>query len=137
MSFLSNGAPRTRPPPSRSKFYHTVLVIFCKITDWYTSLGVGNPPLPGNPGSATDYPWLKLLTLSSGMDPGFPVGGGANPPGGVPTYNFAKFCEKLHEIEKILGHGGGRAPLVLLIKILKPFDQTGLIFLDIKMQNNI
>ena len=31
---------------------------------------------------------------------------GANPRG-VPTYDFAKFCEKLHEIEKILGHGGG------------------------------
>ena len=29
---------------------------------------------------------------------------GANPPGGVPTYDFAKFHEKLHEIEKILGH---------------------------------
>ena len=26
---------------------------------------------------------------------------------GAPTYDFAKFCEKLHEIEKILGRGGG------------------------------
>ena len=41
----------------------------------------------------------------SGEDPGFPVGGGANPPGGATTYDFAKFCEKLHEIEKILGRG--------------------------------
>ena len=41
-----------------------------------------------------------------GADPGFPVGGGANPPG-APTYDLAKFCEKLHEIEKILFHGGG------------------------------
>ena len=40
----------------------------------------------------------------AGVDPGFPVGGGANPPVGVPTYDFAKFCKKLHEIEKIFGH---------------------------------
>ena len=45
----------------------------------------------------------------AGADPGFPVGGGANPPGGAPTYDFAKFHEKLHEIEKILGRRGGRA----------------------------
>ena len=49
-------------------------------------------------------------TALSGADPGFSVGGGANPPGwGAPTYDFAKFCEKLHEIEKILGCGGARA----------------------------
>ena len=45
----------------------------------------------------------------SGADPGFPVGGGANPRG-APTYDFVKFSEKLHEIEKILGRRGGRAP---------------------------
>ena len=27
--------------------------------------------------------------------------------GGAPTYDFAKFCEKLHDIEKILGRWGG------------------------------
>ena len=32
---------------------------------------------------------------------------GRQPSGGAPTYDFAKFCEKLHEIEKILGR---RAP---------------------------
>ena len=51
----------------------------------------------------------------AGADPGFPVGGGANPPGGAPTYDFAKFRKKLHEIEKILSRKGGahagRAPL--------------------------
>ena len=31
--------------------------------------------------------------------------GGVNP-WGVPTYDFAKICEKLHEIEMILGHRG-------------------------------
>ena len=49
--------------------------------------------------------------IYTGADPGFPVGGGASPPGGAPTYDFAKFCEKLHEIEKILGRR--RAPLNL------------------------
>ena len=31
--------------------------------------------------------------------------------GGTPTYDFAKFSEKLHEIEKILGCRGGGPPL--------------------------
>ena len=36
-------------------------------------------------------------------DPGFPRGGAANSLGGgvVPTYDFAKFSQKLHEIERI------------------------------------
>ena len=44
-----------------------------------------------------------------GADPGFPVGGGANPRRGegVPTYDVVKFSKKLHEIEKKLGRGGG------------------------------
>ena len=49
----------------------------------------------------------------TGADPGFPIGGGANPPGGgggAPTYDFAKFCEKLHEIEKILARAGFAPP---------------------------
>ena len=44
---------------------------------------------------------------ASGADPGFPGGGGANPRGGAPTYDFVKFSENLHEIEKILGCRGG------------------------------
>ena len=43
-------------------------------------------------------------SLIPGADPGFRIGGSANPPG-VPTYDFAKFCEKLHEIEKIWAVG--------------------------------
>ena len=36
---------------------------------------------------------------------------GAPTPGGVaPTYDFAKFSEKLHEIERIGTPGGGRPP---------------------------
>ena len=50
--------------------------------------------------------WIRNL---SGANPGFPVGGGANPPGVVPTYDFAKFSEKLHEIEKILVQWEGGA----------------------------
>ena len=41
----------------------------------------------------------------SGADPGFPVGGGPNPPG-APTYNFAKFSIKLHEIKNIFAMEG-------------------------------
>ena len=44
----------------------------------------------------------------AGADQGLPVGGGADPLG-VPTYDFVKFSQKLHEIEKILGRGGARA----------------------------
>ena len=40
-------------------------------------------------------------------DPGLPRGGGANSPGGAPTYDFAKFSQKLHEIERIWTPGGG------------------------------
>ena len=57
--------------------------------------------------------WWFWLTSFSGADPGFPLGGGANPPGGAPTCNLAKFSEKLLETRKMLGHGGcaGSAPL--------------------------
>ena len=34
---------------------------------------------------------------------------GRQPSRGAPTYGFAKFCERLHEIENILGRGGARA----------------------------
>ena len=49
-------------------------------------------------------------------DPGFPRGDGANFCGGVdggrgtPTYEFAKFSQKLYEIERV-GIPGARAPL--------------------------
>ena len=51
---------------------------------------------------------------SPGAAPGFPVGGGANPPGGCQHMILPNFAKKLHEIEKILGHGGhvlGAPPL--------------------------
>ena len=43
-------------------------------------------------------------------DPGFPRGGGANSPGGAPTYDFAKSFQKMHEIERILSPRGGARP---------------------------
>ena len=45
------------------------------------------------------------------VDPGFPRGGGANSPGGAPTYDFAKISQKLHEIERIWTPGGDARPL--------------------------
>ena len=53
---------------------------------------------------------IQEKSSRSGADPGFSAGGGANPPQGVPTYDFARFSEKLHEIEKILGRGRGVTP---------------------------
>ena len=41
-------------------------------------------------------------------DLGFPRGGGANSPGGTPTYDFAKISPKLHEIKRIWTRGGAR-----------------------------
>ena len=53
---------------------------------------------------------MHSCIIKSGADPGLPVAGGANPLGGAPTYDFAQFCEKLHEIEKILGRGAKHSP---------------------------
>ena len=47
-----------------------------------------------------------MFYLWAGADPGFLVGGGTDPLG-APTYDFVKISQKMHEIEKILGHGGG------------------------------
>ena len=55
----------------------------------------------------------KGATISIGGNinhPGFPRGGGANFPGGALTYEFAKFSQKLHEIERIWTPGGGCVP---------------------------
>ena len=41
----------------------------------------------------------------------FPKEGAPTPQGGTPTYDFAKFSQKLHEIERIWAPGGGRASL--------------------------
>ena len=59
---------------------------------------------------------LNLLDQTNvslaGADPGFPVGGGANPPG-APTYDFANFweknCMKMRKFWAVEG-GGGPAP---------------------------
>ena len=39
-------------------------------------------------------------------DPGLPKVGAPTLGGGVPTYDFAKFSQKLHEIERIWTRGG-------------------------------
>ena len=49
----------------------------------------------------------QYLTVA---DPGFPRGGGANSPGGAPTYDFAKFPQKPHEIERIWTPRGDARP---------------------------
>ena len=57
--------------------------------------------------------YLRDLQFAA-ADPGFPQGGGGvSTPrgGGVPTYDFAKFSRKLHEIERIWAPRGGMHPL--------------------------
>ena len=49
---------------------------------------------------------MALKLFMPGADPEFPVGGAPTLQWGAPTYEFAKFSEKLHEIEKNLGPGG-------------------------------
>ena len=61
-----------------------------------------------------DLQYLVALLQAISMyktvaDPGFPRGRGANSPGGgAPTYDFAKFSQKLHEIERIWTPRGAR-----------------------------
>ena len=41
--------------------------------------------------------------MQNRVDPGFPVGGGSNPPGGDRQYtNLSDFPQKMHKIKKIL-----------------------------------
>ena len=41
------------------------------------------------------------LSFMQVADSGFPRGGGTNPPGLAPTYDFIKFSQNLHGIERI------------------------------------
>ena len=70
---------------------------------------------------------LHSLTVA---DPGFPQGGGANSPGGAPTYDFAKFPQKLHEIERIWAPPGGvpRVPLDPPLTNLIVYKNINLLF---------
>ena len=58
---------------------------------------------------------------------------GRQPSRGAPTYDFAKFCEKLHEIEKILGRRGARTrapphpPLLCLSDVTRPIPKMSVV----------
>ena len=49
-------------------------------------------------------------------DPGFPWGGGANSPGGAPTYDFAKFSQNCMKLTRIWNRGGRGASKILLCR---------------------
>ena len=53
----------------------------------------------------------KLIVWISGGSRISPRRGHQLPGGGAPTYDFAKFSQKLHEIERISAPQGGRASL--------------------------
>ena len=64
----------------------------------------GNTGMEGIKGGVGD----KVMNHLCFADPGFLVGGGANPPGGgANIQNCQIFLKKMHEIKKILVHGGG------------------------------
>ena len=74
-------------------------------TEW-----LNNKLAPFGISGPSEKSWIYYLlcykpTLS-GVDTGFPVGGVHQPLGGVPTYKFAGFSQKLHEIKKFLVHRG-------------------------------
>ena len=56
---------------------------------------------------------VKIGLNNSVADPGFPRGGDTNPPGvvgGAPTYDFTKFSQNMHKIEKIWTPSEARVP---------------------------
>ena len=73
-----------------------------------------------------------LLQPFTVADPGFPRGGGANSQGGAPTYEFAKFSQKLHEIERIWTPGGGGGA-----SLAPPLDPPLFQSLEVKFVTNL
>ena len=67
---------------------------------------------------SVNQPMLSVILNSAVQSRGgsrIPCRRGRRPSGGAPTYDFVKFSQKLHEIEKILGPRGARpggAPLL-------------------------
>ena len=56
--------------------------------------------------SVTFFVRTNGLTTPTEADPEFLVGGSTDLPG-APTYDFAKFSKRLHDIRKIWTEGGG------------------------------
>ena len=84
-----------------------------EFTDSLKQSGIGNVPAGWMCGrvyssmeihllySAKKFILLRTECLKTVADPGFSRGGGANSPGEAPTYDFAIFSQKLHEMERI------------------------------------
>ena len=53
---------------------------------------------------------VKTIIQNSGGSRISSRGGGANSPGGAPTYDFDKISQKMHEIERIWAPWGGARP---------------------------
>ena len=74
---------------------------------------------------------LSKIGRAPVADLGFPRGGGANSRGGgAPTYDFAKFSQKLHEFERIWTPGGTRPKFYYVDLPLGTLKIAYLIFKD-------
>ena len=94
LNYSSSSLPDPgRGAPSRCSFFH----FSCNFRQKSSQI-VGFCPLLTPPPHPTRKSWIRHWS-STRADLGFPVAGGANPPGGTPTYKFARFSEKLHEIQ--------------------------------------
>ena len=106
-----------RPPLSGASTWGTSASCWCR-SPWGTCgrlSGSRGPRNYGNTKQSQKYSAMKIFHMvdryyvtawrgHAWTDPGFPIGGGANPREG-PTYDFAKISKKkLHKIEKILDH---------------------------------
>ena len=60
--------------------------------------------------------FVLMLMISQWPIQDFPEEGAPTLQGGAPTYNFAKFSQKLHEIERIWTQGWGGACKILLCR---------------------
>ena len=69
---------------------------------WCVEITPGCPILIGGRRGPKDTYLFYFFNFTqfSGADPGFPVGGGANPGGGAITYNFVKLKKKRIKLRK-------------------------------------
>ena len=76
--------------------------LFVRLITWWFSMW--------RTASFSTHVWIQNVFMNLRGGSRIPCRTGTPTLGGAQTYDFAKFSEKLHEIEKISGHEGGRCP---------------------------